>query len=184
MNLRPSAVMLASCVLATAVLSACGTDEPSASPRAAAPPSATAGSGTAGAAEPTGAETAGTAGSAGAAGTTGPGSTGRPAASEPGRPAGAPATAALPPRPDSRGEAAYVRALTAIDPDIVHDDESGAVDRGRAQCRTIRAFPGDTARQISEAERRFTSPGHPQGFGRAKAARIVDAVHTQLCPDF
>ncbi|AWT41340.1 hypothetical protein DMT42_02770 [Streptomyces actuosus] len=66
----------------------------------------------------------------------------------------------------------------------MHDDEDGAVDRGRAQCRTIQAFPGDTDRQVAEAERRFTSPGHPEGFGRAKAARIVDAVHTQLCPAF
>ncbi|MHB9864059.1 hypothetical protein [Streptomyces sp. YIM S03343] len=94
------------------------------------------------------------------------------------------ADSGLPPKPGSDGEAAYVRALTAIDPDIVHDDEAGAVDRGRAQCRTIHDLHGDRNGQITAAVRRFTSPGHPQGFGTAKGARIVDAVHMNLCPDF
>ncbi|GHF54095.1 hypothetical protein [Streptomyces griseosporeus] len=178
MNLRPTAGLLASCALAVATLTACGAHEPATSPTAAAPPPAAASS-------PADARPPGAAGTADTAGTAGPArATVTATAPAPARPAGTRAAAPLPPRPDAHGEAAYVRALTAIDPDIVHDDEDGAVDRGRAQCRTIQAFPGDTDRQVAEAERRFTSPGHPEGFGRAKAARIVDAVHTQLCPAF
>ncbi|MFF9625252.1 hypothetical protein [Streptomyces griseosporeus] len=184
MNLRPTAGLLASCALAVATLTACGAHKPSASPTTATPPPAAASSPTA-TRPPRTADTAGAAGTGGEAGTAGTAhATVTATAPAPARPAGTRAAAPLPPRPDAHGEAAYVRALTAIDPDIVHDDEDGAVDRGRAQCRTIQAFPGDTDRQVADAERRFTSPGHPEGFGRAKAARIVDAVHTQLCPAF
>jgi hypothetical protein len=90
----------------------------------------------------------------------------------------------LPPKPDTNGEAAYVRALTAIDPDIVHDSEDQAVTRGREECRTIHDLHGNRAGQVAAAVKLFTSPGHPQGFGTVKGGRIVDAVHSNLCPDF
>ncbi|MFE3887695.1 hypothetical protein ACFXPQ_33120 [Streptomyces lydicus] len=98
--------------------------------------------------------------------------------------AGAEASAGIPPKPDAAVRLAYIRALTGIDPDIVHGKEAKAVDRGRNQCQTIHDFPKDTLKQASMAEKRFTSPHHPQGFGKAKAALIVVAVHTNLCPKF
>ncbi|MBN0043823.1 hypothetical protein JS756_06820 [Streptomyces actuosus] len=177
MNHRSTAVTLASCALALAALTACGSNDPAAAPAATtsrAPESASASATASGspAARP-----------AGGADSTRK-ATGTPTGRESGSDAGRETAAGLPPRPDANGEAAYVRALTAIDPDIVHDDEDGAVDRGRAQCRSLHDHPDDRNRQIAEAEKRFVSPGHPDGFGQAKAARIVDAVHADLCPDF
>ncbi|MDT0460230.1 hypothetical protein RM550_31675 [Streptomyces sp. DSM 41527] len=98
--------------------------------------------------------------------------------------AGAEASAGIPPKPDAAMRLAYIRALTGIDPDIVHGKEDKAVDRGRNQCQTIHNFPKDTSKQARMAEMRFTSPKHPQGFGKVKAAQIVVAVHTNLCPKF
>ena len=183
MNHRTTAAALASCALAVAVLTACGSGEPAASHSEPAAAGKTAAVGTTTPAA--GGSTPGASPSAGA---------GTPPSPTPHRPAGATAHAsatvrakggaALPPRPDANGEAAYVRALTAIDPDIVHDKEDEAVDRGRDQCATIHDHPDDRERQIDAAMRRFTSPGHPDGFGRVKSTRIVDAVHTNLCPDY
>lgn len=90
----------------------------------------------------------------------------------------------IPPKPDAATKAKYIAALTAIDPDIVHGKEDKAVDRGRNECRTIHDSPKDPAKQADMADKRFTSPTHPQGFGAAKAAKIRDAVHEHLCPTF
>ncbi|MFF4586464.1 hypothetical protein [Streptomyces sp. NPDC001388] len=182
MNHRTTAAALASCALAAAVLTACGSGEPAASGREPA-----AGGQTSAAARTT----------APPAGTKAPAASGTASASAAPEPAGGTSArpsatsrqtkkggAALPPRPDANGEAAYVRALTAIDPDIVHDEEDKAVERGRDQCATIHDHPGDREKQIGAAMQRFTSPGHPDGFGRVKSTRIVDAVHTNLCPDY
>ncbi|MEU1516305.1 hypothetical protein ABZ490_29905 [Streptomyces sp. NPDC005811] len=187
MNHRTTAAALASCALAVAVLTACGSGDTTASRKepAAGERTSTVGtttpsadsetSGTpAGAASPSGSASASAAKSAGG-GTASPSAT-RQAAKKGG--------AALPPRPDRDGEGAYVRALTAIDPDIVHDKEDEAVERGRDQCATIHDHPGDREKQISAAMQRFVSPGHPDGFGRVKSTRIVEAVHTNLCPDY
>lgn len=187
MNHRTTAAALASCVLALAALTACGSggsaaarEESSPSGTGTASPAApTAATATAGDATGTPSPSAGTSKGATAKGTA-PSS----AASAAGGDRGQGAKAALPPRPDRDGEAAYVRALTAIDPDIVHDKEDEAVERGRAQCATIHDHPGDREKQIDAALRRFTSPGHPEGFDRTKVTRIVDAVHTNLCPDY
>ncbi|GAB7110489.1 hypothetical protein JCM4814A_88040 [Streptomyces phaeofaciens JCM 4814] len=194
MNHRTTAAALASCALAVAALTACGSGEPAASRKE---PGTTGKAAAATTPSPgTGATPSAAAGEPGAA-TTAPSA---PRSSSPGsgtdqgqdRDAshgsnasqGSKEEAALPPRPDRDGEAAYVRALTAIDPDIVHDKEDTAVERGRAQCATIHDFPGDREKQIGTALRRFTSPGHPEGFGRVKTTRIVDAVHTNLCPGY
>ncbi|MFJ8109406.1 hypothetical protein [Streptomyces sp. NPDC096132] len=175
MNHRTTAAALASCALAAAVLTACGSGEPAASHKE---PAA---SGQAPAAHTT-APATGTATPAASATQNRAGdSSARPSAKDQQAKKG---KAALPPRPDANGEAAYVRALTAIDPDIVHDKEDKAVERGRDQCATIHEHPGDREKQISTAMQRFTSPGHPDGFGRVKSTRIVDAVHTNLCPDY
>ena len=98
--------------------------------------------------------------------------------------ADAEAAAGIPPEPNAAMKLGYLRALTGIDPDIVHGKEDKAVDRGRNQCRTIHDFPKDKPKQAEMAEMRFTSPSHPEGFGKAKAAQIVEAVHTNLCPKF
>jgi hypothetical protein len=48
----------------------------------------------------------------------------------------------------------------------------------------IHNFPKDKAKQVESAELRFISPNHPEGFGKVKAAQIVEAVHANLCPKF
>jgi hypothetical protein len=187
-NHRITAGALASCALVlTAALTGCGAHpSPAGRPEAgSAPPSSPSPSppGTAGASP----EAAAGSASAGARGPGAAGPTGHADGSgSPGTGSPRPRTArsGLPPKPGADDEAAYVRALTAIDPDIVHDDEDRAVARGREQCRTIHGLPGDRDGQIAAAGQRFTSPGHPHGFGTAKGARIVDAVHTNLCPGF
>lgn len=185
MNHRTTAGVLASCALVlTTALAGCGAHPgPAERPEAGSAPSvsssatsATSATGKPGASpQSAGSGSAGRqqAGASGGSGSTSSGSR-QPRTAESG----------LPPKPGAAGEAAYVRALTAIDPDIVHDDEDQAVARGRDQCRTIHDLAGDRDRQIAAAVRRFTSPGHPQGFGTAKGARIVDAVRINLCPDF
>jgi len=58
-----------------------------------------------------------------------------------------------PPEPDPETAQAYIAALDAIDPAIVHrhaDDNDGsdadaAINRGRDECSTIRAAPTDRA---------------------------------------
>ncbi|MFI1740574.1 hypothetical protein [Streptomyces sioyaensis] len=94
------------------------------------------------------------------------------------------ATAGTPPKPNVATKLGYIRALTGIDPDIVHGREDKAVDRGLNQCQTIHNFPKDKPEQTKMAEMRFTSPRHPEGFGKVKAAQIVEAVHLNLCPKF
>lgn len=191
MNHRTTAAALASCILAVALLTACGSGDTAAGRKQPATGERTS---TVGATSPSaGSETSRTpagalspavspsvSASASAPRQAGGGT----APPSPTREAAKKGKAALPPRPDRDGEGAYVRALTAIDPDIVHDKEDEAVERGREQCATIHGHPGDREEQISAAMRRFVSPGHPDGFGRLKSTRIVEAVHTNLCPDY
>ncbi|MFF1595736.1 hypothetical protein ACFVY0_48240, partial [Streptomyces sp. NPDC058286] len=87
--------------------------------------------------------------------------------------ADAEAAAGIPPKPDAATQAAYIRALTAIDPEIVNGKPDKAVSRGRNQCRMIANFPKDKAKQVDSAELRFISPNHPEGFGKIMAAQIV-----------
>ncbi|MBM4795987.1 hypothetical protein HXP44_29040 [Streptomyces sioyaensis] len=94
------------------------------------------------------------------------------------------ATTGTPPKPNVAAKLGYIRALTGIDPDIVHGREDKAVDRELNQCQTIHNFPKDKSKQTKMAELRFTSPRHPEGFGKVKAAQIVEAVHVNLCPKF
>ncbi|MEU8994483.1 hypothetical protein AB0952_16950 [Streptomyces caniferus] len=114
-----------------------------------------------------------------------PKKTTRPAPSAPSKAtADAEADSGIPPKPSVAMKLAYFRALTGIDPDIVHGKEDKAVDRGLNQCQTIHNFPKDKGKQTKMAEMRFTSPHHPEGFGKVKAAQIIVAVHTNLCPKF
>ncbi|RSS80490.1 hypothetical protein EF918_13620 [Streptomyces sp. WAC06614] len=113
-----------------------------------------------------------------------------PAASPSGVPsAGGPSATAgagkgIPAKPDAATQAKYLAALAAIDPDIVNTKPDKAVDRGRDQCGSIASFPGDKRKQTDLTNQRFTSPNHPDGFGPEKAAKILDVVHTHLCPTY
>ena len=85
--------------------------------------------------------------------------------------------------PDRATAEAYVADLRRIDPAIVGDgDLRRLVDRGRDQCTAIRETPDDRARLIDLTGRRFTAPGHPEGFGASKAAAILDVVRQRICP--
>ncbi|MGI5179511.1 hypothetical protein ACQEVZ_24590 [Dactylosporangium sp. CA-152071] len=91
----------------------------------------------------------------------------------------------IPPKPDAATQAAYIADLKAIDPDIVgKKDEDRIVGRGRDQCSSIKSFPNDRAKLVELTNKRFTSPNHPEGFGLAKAAKILDVVHKRLCPTY
>ncbi|MFI7249776.1 hypothetical protein [Micromonospora chalcea] len=96
----------------------------------------------------------------------------------------APANAGgLPPAPDAAAQAAYVDALRKIDPEIVGDkDQKALVNRGRDTCSSIASFPKDEAKLVDLTNQRFTAPGHPEGFGEAKAKKILAAVRTHICP--
>jgi hypothetical protein len=93
------------------------------------------------------------------------------------------AVAGIPPEPDQKTRAVYIADLKKIDPAIV-DDEEQAVDRGRNQCSSIKDFPGDEAKLVDLTNKRFTAPSHPDGFGKAKATKILAAVRKHLCPTY
>ncbi|MER5733022.1 DUF732 domain-containing protein [Streptomyces sp. NPDC002138] len=156
MNRRTTTVLLTA-VLAAACLTACGTDQDGVLPPAGPRPVSTP-----------------------APPPPPPAATGKPGKSG----GGAAKEKELPPWPDAAAQDRYISALTAIDPDIVHNKPDKAVDRGRNLCQSIARFPGDRKRQTDLANQRFGSPAHPTGFGPAKAANIVDAVHTHLCPAY
>ncbi|MFE6103197.1 hypothetical protein ACFVQ4_25015 [Streptomyces laurentii] len=97
--------------------------------------------------------------------------------------ASARAAAGIPPEPTAATRAAYIAALDAIDKDVVHGKPDKAVDRGLNQCSSIKGNK-DRAKLIELTNSRFSSPSHPDGHGLAKAEKILDAVHKNLCPDF
>jgi len=94
------------------------------------------------------------------------------------------AAAGIPPEPDPTDWRAYIDALTAIDPEIVHGEEEKAVDRGRNQCSSVASTPDDDAKLVDLTQQRFSSPEHPEGFGPEKSAKILAAVRKYLCPDY
>jgi hypothetical protein len=98
--------------------------------------------------------------------------------------AGIEADAGIPPKPDANTEAAYIDALMAIDPDIVHGKPDAAVNRGRNQCSSVHQSPNDRAKLVQLATKRFSSPDHPDGFGSAVAAQILDVARKYPCPSF
>ncbi|MFJ7205219.1 hypothetical protein ACIQWR_16955 [Streptomyces sp. NPDC098789] len=155
MNHRTATALL-SVVIAAAGLTACGSDKDTAAPPAKAPSSAA----------PSSAPAA------------------PPATSKPSGAAETSKAKGIPPKPDAATQAKYLAALAAIDPDIVNTKPDKAVDRGRNQCDTIASFPTDKQKQTDLTNQRFTSPTHPDGFGPAKAGKILDAVHTHLCPTY
>ncbi|MET4924236.1 hypothetical protein P3L51_18040 [Streptomyces sp. PSRA5] len=89
-----------------------------------------------------------------------------------------------PAEPDAAQRAAFMRALDTIDPDLAHGKEDIAVSRAMDTCRSLKDYPGDTAKQEEVAMKRWTSPAHPEGRTNAVAANVVKAAHTNICPDF
>ncbi|MBJ6615551.1 hypothetical protein [Streptomyces sp. I4(2020)] len=88
-----------------------------------------------------------------------------------------------PPKPDAATADAFIKALNAIDTDIVHGKDEKALSRGADTCRMIKDHP-ERAKQIEQTNKRWTSPTHPDGHGLATAEKILDAAHKHLCPDF
>ncbi len=94
------------------------------------------------------------------------------------------AEAGIPPKPDAATQQAYISALVAIDPDIVHGKEDKAVSRGRDQCSSVKQWPNDQTKLVDLTQQRFTSPDHPEGFGPDKSAQIIAVVRKYLCPTY
>ncbi len=88
-----------------------------------------------------------------------------------------------PPEPDAATADAFIKALNAIDTDIVHGKDEKALSRGADTCRMIKDHP-ERAKQIEQTNKRWSSPAHPDGHGLATAEKILDAAHKHLCPDF
>ncbi|MFH8344224.1 DUF732 domain-containing protein [Streptomyces sp. NPDC018045] len=85
----------------------------------------------------------------------------------------------IPPKPDAATQARYTAALDAISRDIVNGKPERAVSRGRSTCGTIHSFPNDHAKQVDQTRQRFS--GTTQ-FTPEQAEKILQAVHTHLCP--
>ncbi|MFD9174660.1 hypothetical protein [Streptomyces diastaticus] len=87
------------------------------------------------------------------------------------------------PSPTDEQKAAYIKALNAIDADIVHGKDEKAIDRGINQCSSIKRYD-DEAKLVEMTNSRFSSPSAPEGHGEAIAKQILKATHENLCPDF
>ncbi|MBN1172127.1 MAG: hypothetical protein JXA67_08125 [Micromonosporaceae bacterium] len=95
------------------------------------------------------------------------------------------ATAAgIPPKPDAATQAAYIADLKAINPAIVgkHSVDT-MVNRGRDQCSSLSGTK-DHAKLVDLTNKRFSAPGHADGFGTATAEKILRVVHKRLCPSY
>jgi len=90
----------------------------------------------------------------------------------------------FPPDPNEENRRNYIAELNKIDPDIVHGKEETAVSRGQNQCSSIKLFPGNEAKWLELTLQRFTSPKHPDGFGKTKAAKILVVVRKYICPTY
>lgn len=94
----------------------------------------------------------------------------------------------VPPKPDDEAAEAFIAALNANDPDIVHGKPGKAVDRARNQCSSVSDWQGVgepkliDARLVELTRKRFTSPNHPDGFGTEVAVRILAAAREYICP--
>lgn len=94
------------------------------------------------------------------------------------------AAAGLPPEPSPLDRSAFLAFLDTIDPDIVHGKEDKAISRGLDTCSLYKRFPGETAKQIAQTNKRWISPTHPDGHGLATAEKTLDAARKHLCRDF
>ncbi|MFE9484296.1 hypothetical protein ACFYNM_37670 [Streptomyces spororaveus] len=93
------------------------------------------------------------------------------------------AAAGIPPSPAPEQRAIYLTVLNKIDPEIVNGKDDKAVSRGLSQCQSMKDEK-DPTKRVESTNRRFISPNHPDGFGPTKAAFILAAVQTNLCPTY
>ncbi|MEV6574235.1 DUF732 domain-containing protein [Streptomyces sp. NPDC051577] len=93
------------------------------------------------------------------------------------------AAAGIPPSPAPEQRAIYLAALNKIDPEIVNGKDDKAISRGLSQCQSMKNEK-DPTKRVESTNRRFISPNHPDGFGPTKAAFILVAVQTNLCPTY
>lgn len=94
------------------------------------------------------------------------------------------AAVGLPPEPKGPARKAFLDGLNAIDKDIVHGKDDKAISRGIDTCGIFKRFPGDTAKQVDQTNKRWTSPTHPEGHGQTKAAQILAVAHATICPTY
>ncbi|WP_328620713.1 DUF732 domain-containing protein [Streptomyces sp. NBC_00354] len=93
------------------------------------------------------------------------------------------AAAGIPPSPAPEQRAIYLAALNKIDPEIVNGKDDKAISRGLSQCQSMKDEK-DPTKRVESTNRRFIGPNHPDGFGPTKAAFILAAVQTNLCPTY
>ncbi|WPW27258.1 hypothetical protein P6B95_07520 [Streptomyces atratus] len=86
-------------------------------------------------------------------------------------------TAGLPPEPMGAGREVYLRAIRAVDPRLVEDEEK-AVDAGRNQCATL-LDGGDKADWL--AAQRFGNDSRP--LTDAQGKQLNAALRATLCPE-
>ncbi|MGW2988118.1 DUF732 domain-containing protein, partial [Streptomyces goshikiensis] len=87
------------------------------------------------------------------------------------------------PSPAPEQRTIYLAALNKIDPEIVNGKDDKAISRGLSQCQSMKDQK-DPTKRVESTNRRFISPNHPDGFGPTKAAFILAAVQTNLCPTY
>ncbi|OII63787.1 hypothetical protein BJP40_02595 [Streptomyces sp. CC53] len=92
--------------------------------------------------------------------------------------------AGLPPSPEPQPRAAFLAALNALEPDLVHGKDDKAISRGLDTCSALKRHPGDRSKQIEVTAKRWTSPDHPEGRSLPTAEKVLDLSHKHLCPDF
>lgn len=96
------------------------------------------------------------------------------------------AAAGLPPEPDAATRKTYLDALDAIDPRIAKDGKDDqTVSRGLDQCSSIKSSPDDQDKLSQLALDRFTISTRLPDIATARTgAKVTEAVHKHLCPDF
>jgi hypothetical protein len=95
------------------------------------------------------------------------------------------AAAGIPPKPDQATADAYLADLRAIEPLLVDaDNPDKAINRGRDQCSSVAQHRDDQVKLIDLTNKRFTAPGHSDGFGPEVAERVLAVVRKHLCPAY
>lgn len=102
---------------------------------------------------------------------------------EPQLKASAEAQLGFPPKPDAATTQSYLADLKAIDPALVATtDPEALVNRGRDQCRDIKARPEKEWTKV--AGQRFMTAKTPDGLADATATQVIKVVRARLCPTY
>ncbi|GAB3167174.1 hypothetical protein [Streptomyces incanus] len=94
--------------------------------------------------------------------------------------------AGLPPEPSATARYRFLEAWDAIDRRVSKPGtDEQAVSRGLNQCGSINASPDDRDKLVRQTLERFTITTRlPEISTPETDGKILDAVHTYLCPDF